>query len=170
MSDSSLPPAAVAELKRAGKQHDSIQRAEQLLVNAKTPQETKAIEEYSAAARAYAKEQNDYEAMVTATRIYLLARRKTTELILPEIKQGGSNNRVTLYDFGFTKMQWHRRVMELQIEQEKLNEYFDDCISKGWNPSIAGVLKYADGKHEPDAPPVMCTCSHCGNEHRKFVP
>lgn len=148
-----------------------FQQAETRLELATTPQETKAIEEISAAARAYAKEQGDYEAMVTATRIYLLARRKTTELIMPEIQHGGGNNRVTLLDFGFTKMQWHRRVKELEVEQEKLNTYFDNCIAKGWNPSIAGVLKYSDGKLELDPQPqAICRCPHCGNEHRRYLP
>ena len=134
---------------------------EQRLIKSTTPQETKAVEEMSAAARAYAKEQGDYEMMVTATRIYLLARRKTTELILPEIQHGGQgNNRVTLLDYGFTKMQWNRRVKELQVEQEKVNTYFDNCIAKGWNPSIAGVLKFADGEHTLDVDFFVNDCDH----------
>src|SRR5258706_16358218 len=143
---------------------------ERRLAKAGTPQETKNIEEVSAATRAYAREQGDYELMVKATRIYLLARRKTTELILPDIKRGGGNERVTLEDWGFTKMQWYRRMKELEIEQEKVNIYFDNCIAKGWNPSIAGIIKYAEGKQELDPQIEYCICPHCRNEHRRFIP
>ena len=133
---------------------------EQRLILATTPQQTRELEEVSAAARAYYYEQRNYEAMVEATRLYLLARRKTTELVA-----GERNMDVTLADFGFTRMQWHRRQDELNLEMDKINEYFDECIAKGWNPSIAGVLRWGhDEQHEPV---VICTCPMCGNEHRK---
>lgn len=150
----------------------AINKIEQKLLNATIPSESQEVEIYASIARQYAKETHNYSMMVKYTRIYFDARRKTTELVMPYITHGGSStsHAATLGDFSITRQQWHRRVMELQIEQEKLNEYFDDCISKGWNPSIAGVLKYAEGKHAPDAAPVICTCSHCGNEHRKFIP
>ena len=134
---------------------------EQRLATASTPQETKVLEEVSAAARAYYYEQENYEGMVQATRLYLLARRKTTELLIPEM----SNAHVTLRNYGFTKMQWHRRMNELKIEQEMIDAYFDECIAKGWNPSIAGVLRF--GIPDLSEPVVLCTCPRCGNEHRK---
>jgi hypothetical protein len=133
---------------------------EQRLATASTPQETKQIEEVSAAARAYYYEQGNYEAMVEATRLYLLARRKTTELI-----SGERNIDVTLAEYGFTRMQWHRRMNELKIEQDMIDAYFDECIAKGWNPSIAGVLRF--GIPDLSEPVVLCTCPKCGNEHRK---
>ena len=121
-----------------------ISRAEIMLQQATTPDETKQVESITAAARAWAKEQGDYEILVQATKIYIMSRRRTTELVLPEIKHGGNrqgNSQVTLSDYGFTKMQWHRRVRELQIEQEKIDEYFDECISKGWEPSLFDMTR-----------------------------
>jgi len=147
-----------------------ISYIENKLTNAGTPQETQAVEAISAAAIAYAKEQHDYETMVIATRIYLLARRKTTELILPEIQHGGQGNtRVTLLDYGFTKMQWNRRVKELQVEQEKVNAYFDNCISKGWNPSIAGVLKFADSGQELDVDFFLHDCDRISRQAESML-
>ena len=105
------------------------------LAVASTPEQTKELESISAAARAYYYEQQNYEGMVKATAAYFMSRRKTTELILT----GDGNTYVT---YGFTKMQWHRRMKELQIEMEKATAYFDECIAHGWNPSIAGVLSF----------------------------
>jgi len=106
------------------------------LAVASTPQETKELEGISAAARAYYYERQDYEGMVKATEAYYFSRRKTTELILGNIN-------VTEYtEYGFTKMQWHRRMKELKIEMEQANAYFDKCIAHGWNPSIAGVISF----------------------------
>jgi len=59
---------------------------ERRLASAKTPQETYKIEAEAAAAKAWAKEQNDYETLVKAALVYILAKRKTTELIEPEIR------------------------------------------------------------------------------------
>jgi hypothetical protein len=120
-----------------------LSQAEMMLANATKPEQTKKVEAVSAAAIAYAKEQGDYEAMVTATRIYVLARRRTTELFMSE-----RNIDVTLEEMGFTRMQWLRRKREYEIEQDALEEYFDECISYGWNPSIAGLLKSAGGGDE----------------------
>ena len=89
-------------------------------------------------AMAYADEQQDYELYMQAWRVYLDARRKTTGLIL------SGNMDVT--DAGFTKMQWSRRLKEYRIAQEKLDEYFDAIIASGWQPSINGLLRQADGK------------------------
>lgn len=130
---------------------------------AQTPEESHKLESVAQAARAYYKEQQDYESMTKAVEAYYLARRKTTELILPFIKPGRPNNGdgdvTILADFGITKKQWSRRCHEYEINQEKANEYFDECISKGWNPSIAGVVKYSDGKHnslDVDFFPIDC--------------
>lgn len=136
---------------------------------AKTPKETKKIESASAAAIAWAKEEGDYDTMVQATKLYVLARRKTTELLKPFIQHGGNrqgqgNLPVTLMDkTGFTKMQWHRRVRELEVSIEDLEDYFDECISNGWNPSLAGLLKHADReKPRPAANRDQITCPNCG--------
>src|SRR3990167_10841768 len=90
-----------------------ISMAEQALIAAKTPKESKDVEALAAAAKAWAKEQGYYEGVVDASRIHILARRNTTELIMPIIEHGGDhksndwnqgNNSVTLIDYGFTKM------------------------------------------------------------------
>jgi len=107
------------------------------LATATTPQETMKVEAMSSAAIAYAKEQNNYELFMDAWRVYLMARRKTTELV----KAG--NNDVT--GIQFTKMQWSRRLRELEVEQEKIDNYFDELVSNGWQPSIAGMLRHSSG-------------------------
>lgn len=117
---------------------------EPILATVQTPAASKAVESVSAAARAYYQEQGDYENTVKAIRLYVLARRRTTELL---IQERGSNTYVT--DMGFTKMQWSRRLKELRVPADALDAYFDDMIAKGWNPSIAGLLKV----NEPDGEP-----------------
>ncbi len=125
-----------------------VDRAEQALANASTPKETKQVEGMAQAAKAWAKEQNDYEMFVAAAHIYIMARRKTTELILPEITHGG-NHIVTLNDYGFTKMQWHRRIKELEFTTTEIDSYFDECIAKKWELSLFGLMKY-----QTNEPPV----------------
>lgn len=129
-----------------------ISRAQQALAEATTPQETKAVEAMAQAARAWAKEQKDYETLIVATHIYIMARRKTTELILPYITHGGNNQgnkAVTLSDYNLTRMQWNRRVMELEYKPEEIDTYFDECIAKHWEPSLFGMLKY--NRNDPPA-------------------
>jgi hypothetical protein len=119
-------------------------RGEQMLALATTPAETKQVESMASAAHAWAKEQGDYETMVKAIHLYMMARRKTTQLILPDLSKIAQGNKlVTLtQDYGFTKMQWHRRVKELEIPDHDLEAYFDDCIARHWEPSIFGLLKH----------------------------
>ena len=142
------------------------------LAKASTPQETKDIEIYAMLARQYAEEMNDYNLMVSATRLYFDARRKTTELVMPYISHGGDprSHAATLADFSITKQEWSRRQKEYGVPDEKAHEYFDNCIAKGWNPSIAGIIKYAEGKQELDPQIEYCICPHCRNEHRRFIP
>lgn len=62
------------------------------------------------AARAWAAEKGDYELTVKAAETYILARRKTTELIVPHIKHGGLRQGInddTLADFNLTKLHRH---------------------------------------------------------------
>ena len=113
--------------------------------------ETRAVEAVAEAAKSYHYEQKNYEEMVKATRLYFMARRKTTELIAPYIQPGrpnGDTHDTILDDFNLNKKQWNRRVRELEIVSEKMEEYFDECIAKGWNPSIAGVVRFADGSEQ----------------------
>ena len=125
------------------------------------------VEAMAAAAYAWAKERRDYDALVLAEHVYIMARRKTTELIEPYIARGGSgsnqheskgNEYMTLADYGFTKMQWYRRVRELEVPPERVDEYFDECIAKGWEPSLFGMLKY-----KQDAPPAVTHEDWCAS-------
>src|SRR5688500_11908475 len=111
-----------------------VSKIGQMLVTATKPAETKAIESMAQAAKAYAKEQGDYEGVVRAVRVYMLARMKTTELIQPYVQRGGNfqgDNVVTLKDFSLTKKQWNRRTKELKVK-DRIDEYFDECIANGW--------------------------------------
>lgn len=136
------------------------------LLNAKTPAQSKKVETISAAAQAWAKEEGDYEAYVAATYTYILARRKTTELLKPFIQHGGDrqgNMPVTLMEkTGFTKMQWHRRVNELDVQMEDLEEYFNECIANGWHPSLAGAVRFAKQGEPRPASHDPVTCPNCG--------
>lgn len=53
-----------------------IGRIRKALVEAKTPEESKAVEAMAAAAQAWAKEQKDYELLVASTHAYICARRQ----------------------------------------------------------------------------------------------
>jgi hypothetical protein len=132
------------------------------------PRESRGIEIASKAAQAWAKEQNDYETYIAATHLYIMSRRKTTELIQPSIlhgsKDGYGHHDVTLADFGFTKMQWNRRVKELALSQAEIDEYFDECIAKKWEPSLFGLWKYNEPPAETNQ--VNCVCPKCGREHK----
>jgi len=95
-----------------------LTRAEAQITSATDPSKTYKLEADMKAAQAWAKEQQNYEMVIEAGRLYLLAKRKTTELIAPGIRQGGDrksqgrdqgNEIVTLIDFGFDKMEWSRR-------------------------------------------------------------
>jgi hypothetical protein len=131
------------------------------------PRESRGIEIASKAAQAWAKEQNDYETYIAATHLYIMSRRKTTELIQPHIQHGGNfqgNGVVTLSDYGFTKMQWNRRVKDLALSQDEIDEYFDECIAKKWEPSLFGLWKYNEPPAETNQ--VNCVCPKCGREHK----
>lgn len=138
-----------------------VSSAEKALAFATTPEQSKNVESVAAAAIAWAKEQGDYELAVEAARVYILARRKTTELIEPNIYQFhgnrfvGSNEELppTLEDFGFSKMQWLRRRRELEVSAETLNEYIDTCIEKNAIPSAGGMCALADKRAEEDKEP-----------------
>jgi len=138
------------------KQLTSYSELEQNLTQSTDPKETYKIEAVAAAAKAYAKEQNDYESLVKASLVYILAKRRTTELIEPEILHGsvdGYGNRpVTLADYGFTKMQWQRRKKLLKISIDDINSYIDECIEMGIEPTSTGLVRYFDKlyKEEPE--------------------
>jgi len=143
-----------------------ISEISQMLAVATQPAQTRAIESMAQAAKAYAKERGDYEGVVNAVRVYILARMKTTELIQPHVQQGGDrksenqgNNVVTLIDFGFTKMQWNRRTKELKVK-DRVDEYLDECIANGWEPSLHGLLSYALKAH----------VSHNSGENEWYTP
>ena len=134
----------------------------------KTPKESFEAEAVWKANEAWAKEQNDFEKVVTSFFGWILQRRRTTELIQPNISDGKfseeyqprGNNIVTpsLEDYGFTKMQWHRRTKELDVALEKINEYIDECIEMSVQPTLYGLLKvahvsFSSGENEWYTPP-----------------
>ena len=108
-----------------------------ILARAHTPAETMKVEATASAAIAYANETNNYELFMQAWRVYLLARRKTTMLV-----QGGN---MDVTGIQFTKMQWSRRLKELAVAEQVIDDYFDNLVSNGWQPSIAGMLRHSDG-------------------------
>lgn len=132
---------------------DIVNLAERALQHAVTPAQSKAVESIAAAAKAWAKEQDDFEMVVAAARIYILARRKTTELIEPCIIYGDhglqgnrGNNVVTsvgLADYGFTNMQWSRRKKELEVTPDDIDSYIDECIEMHTEPTTFGLLRFA---------------------------
>jgi hypothetical protein len=130
-----------------------ITQAEQALANASTPRESKQVEVIAATAKAWAKEQGDFENVIEAARIYILARRKTTELIEPNIKRGrpinGDDDVTILEDYGFTKKQWERRRKEVEnITVDDIESYIDDCIEKHSEPTSYGLIRYmSDDPH-----------------------
>lgn len=125
------------------------------LAAATRPEETQQVEVFAAVARQYAHETHNYEMLVEAVRLYYDARRKTYELIEPYITHGGdpTSHARTLADFSITRQEWNRRQKEYAVAVEQVNAYFDDCIARKWNPSIAGVLSYAAGKVERNESP-----------------
>jgi phage N-6-adenine-methyltransferase len=129
-----------------------VDQMETALQNAKTPEEAAQIELMAAAAKAYHKERDDFESVVGASRVYILARRKTTELIDPNIIHGDhglQGDRVdnivqsVVADYGFTNKQWSRRKKELEVTNDDIDHYIDECIETGVEPTIFGLLRYS---------------------------
>ena len=127
-----------------------IGKLEHILQCAITPAQSKTVESMAAAAKAWAKEQDDFEMVVRAARIYILARRKTTELIEPNIERfhgnqyvGGDNDVTSLEDYGFTKKQWGRRKRELEVTPDDIDSYIDECIEMHTEPTTFGLLRFA---------------------------
>lgn len=117
----------------------------QVITQATTPQEAKELTAVAHAAQEYYRERGEYEKSIEATYCYIMARRKATELLKPFIKHGGNkqdNQYVNLLDFGFTGTEWSRRKAELDIPEESVNAYFDECKSTGWFPSPYGLANY----------------------------
>ncbi|GAF73119.1 unnamed protein product, partial [marine sediment metagenome] len=127
-----------------------ISKAEQALVMASTPGESRLVEAMAAAAKAWAREQDDFELAYDAALIYIQARCKTTELIEPTIKQGrpikGDDNVTFLEDYGFTRKQWSRRKRELEASK-KLFDYQDDCVEKRVLPSPYGLVGFVNNQY-----------------------
>lgn len=124
-----------------------VSHLHQQLAAATTPRQTHAIEAASLAEQAWAREQQDYDGFVKAALLYIMARRKTTELIQPYIHHGrpekGNIDATFLTDFGLTRQQWHTRAKELEITEAQIAEYFAECIDRGWWPSRGGLIKRA---------------------------
>jgi DNA modification methylase len=143
-----------------------ISEIERQIVTATDPKVTFEIEGVSKAEQALAKEQRDFEKVIEYGRIYLLAKRKTTELIEPRITYGGDrrseqfqgNEIVTLKSYGFDKMEWSRRTKLLDFPEDYIDEFIDDCITKSKEPTFYGYLNFIKKYTEPiedDAEPEI---------------
>ena len=142
----------------------TISQAERALATATTTRQTTHIEAVASAGMAYAKEMENYEAYLLAWRVYELARIRTTEI---------SRTRATeLDEIGWTRQQLSRRNKEYEAK-DKLNDYYDECVSNGWSPSIHGFIVYSGEQEEtkrkaavecPDChqPATMYRCEYCG--------
>lgn len=155
-----IEPTTPAELQQREIDRFTEGYAETALSVAVLPTQTMEVEAMSQAAMAYAREQDDYELFMKAWRMYLMARRKTTGLIQEE---GDGNTRVTYTGYGFTKMQWSRRIKEFEVEQEKIDAYFDELVSNGWQPSIRGMLRHSSGKTLDPFADAMVEILHAAN-------
>jgi phage N-6-adenine-methyltransferase len=134
-----------------------VSRARQALEQAVTPAQSKEVEAMAQAAKAWAKERGDYEMVVEAAEVYILARRKTTELIVPQIRQGqyGRENHpevIFLSDFNLTVRQWERRRAELAVPVEMVPAYISDCIENSATPTPTGLVRFANGPEIGDEP------------------
>lgn len=142
-------------------------KAHRALELASTPEETKVVEGYTAVGMAWTKEHKIYDQYVEYARLYVLARRKTAELIRPFIHVGrprnGDEDVTILEDFGFTRKQWNRRCKELDLPIDQIEDYFSECFANGHWPSIAGLFRFQSAP--PDVEP--CLCPICGREHIK---
>lgn len=150
----------------------AVAKHERMLRAATDPAQTKAIEGFAAAGQAYSKEHKLYDEYVRFARLYVLARRRTTEIVLPHVKHGGHNAKqldqdvMLLEDLGFTWKQWNRRCKELEISENDIEEYFQECFSNGWWPSINGLFRFRsdDAYTEKED----CTCPICGHTHKRI--
>lgn len=125
-----------------------LSQAQKALAMASTPQESKQVEAMSKAAISWAKEMNDFGLLIEAFRVYLLSRRKTTELIEPQIGKGGNYSKLgniemtQLSDFSLTKQQMYLRRKELSVDINKISEYLDRCKRLKEEPTIKGMLLF----------------------------
>ncbi len=124
---------------------------EKRLTRDNTPAQAMDTEAMAAAGAAYHKERNDYENLVGYARLYILARRNTTRICEPFAPVWGGDRRsgqfqdfnIEILNFGFTPLQWHRRKKELEVTEEDIESYIDDCIEKNVEPTTFGLLRYA---------------------------
>lgn len=127
-----------------------VSKAERALAEAKTPAESKQVEALAAAAKAWARENDDFEGVVTAGRVYILARRKTSALIEPHIKRGRPPGKPDidvrfLDDFGLTYKQWQRRREELEVPEHVIDGFIDECVMGRFEPTLKGLLRFFKG-------------------------
>jgi len=121
----------------------------------------------------WAKESNDYEKLLGYFRFWILQRRKTTELIRAVLPgpgayygnqyQDGDEGVTRLADFGFTKMQFHRRMKELEVNLSVMESYLDECIQMTKQPTLFGMLRFA-GSGSSLGHPGEVKCPHCAGK------
>ena len=148
-----------------------LSEAEQDAVKYIDPKESFEAEAIKKAQMELAKELRDYEAMNEAFLAWVYQRFRTTELIQPNIEQGGyrhgeqsqGNDIVTLTDYGFTKMQWHRRTQELQAK-ETIDAYVAGCVENQQQPTLYGLIKFATPPREQEKVDIPRMWGHLPKE------
>lgn len=142
--------------KKGGTEITPVTKIERALAEVETPEEALEIEAMSAAYKAWAKEQDDFEQAFNANLGYIKSRCLATELIEPEVKRGGDRGEnqyskwqstkdgaLGVYkNYGFTKRQWDRRKQELKAYRKDFDGYHDDCVEKNTLPTITGLVAY----------------------------
>ena len=130
----------------------TLSAAEKAIEVASTPEESQAVERIAAAGIAFFRKQEEEGLgnLLKAWEVFFRARRKTTELIAPTVRQGqhgreGDTYVTFLADYGLDKKQWSRRTREAGIEWQTVLNYLDGCGANEIDPSIAGLLKFSSG-------------------------
>ena len=122
-----------------------------------TPKQSEEMEALAKAAMAFAMESESYEMYTNAWYAYIMARRKTTELLLPHAPKWGGNRGKNQYaewqddtdvilptvEFNFNAKQWQRRLQELEAD---IDAYFNECVANGWQPTLAGLYEMVKQK------------------------
>jgi hypothetical protein len=138
------------------------------IIAATRPEQTMLMEDVTLAYAQLAEERGMYDVANEKWREYLLARRRTVELIRPTIKMGGrnrftaaekveGNQAVTLYsltlaDYGLTQMQWSRRLTEYRVPEDLANVYLDNCARLGVAATPTGIIAFAELFTKTDKP------------------
>ena len=127
-----------------------ISKAEKALILAEDAFETMELERVGKTAQVWAIEHGAQEHAIRASIFVAKARRKTTELMRPEIKLGtnqhsGCSNGATstLADYKMNRFDWQRRKIESSLPEERFHELIDEHIEKSLIVTPAAVRRFA---------------------------